>query len=153
MAVCLLTYHVKPICLESLCFCNDTFNYSDIHVNSVVGHDTRSTFSWEIFLSVSVSSVVSCQVCLSSPSSQGRSRGAAPAATGRSATASCCRRWTGTGTRTAWSVPAATAAWEGWAPLSTPGPTSSSAAGTTWGNSLTGVSGLNWIRERKREGN
>lgn len=73
-------------------------------------------------------------MCLSCPSSPERSRGAAPAATGRSETASCCRHWTDTGTRTVWSVPAATATWAGWAPPSTPGPTSSSAAGTTWGN-------------------
>lgn len=94
------------------------------------------------FILCSVHLLFPAQVCPSCPSSPERSRGAAPAATGRSGTASCCRRWTGTGTRTVWSAPAVTAAWAGWAPPSTPGPTSSSAAGTTWGNPSTGVSGL-----------
>lgn len=109
--------------------------------------------SFDICLYVCLSRLVLLcgQVCLLCPSSPERSRGAAPAATGRSGIASCCRPWTGTGTRTVWSVPAVTAAWAGWALHSTPGPTSSSAVGTIWGNpnSSTGGCGL-WEREEKK---
>lgn len=73
------------------------------------------------------------QVYKCSPSSRTPSQKAVPAATGRSRTATCWRPSISTGTRTASSVPAATAGWERWAPRSTPKPTSSCAGETTYG--------------------
>lgn len=73
------------------------------------------------------------QVYKCSPFSRTPSQKAVPAATGRSRTATCWRPSISTGTRTASSVPAATAGWARWAPRSTPKPTSSCAGETTYG--------------------
>lgn len=96
-------------------------------------------------LLVTLHLLMSFQVCLSCPFSPERSPEAVPAVMGKSGTASCCRPWTGSGTRTVWSAPAVTAAWAGWGPRFTPAPTSSSAAETTSGEASKRRTWRTWL--------